>query len=259
MPATYRYHFKSLASTHLWCQEHQEKIKRLLQDYSLFRITADLQSAGIGRRQSSWQSPQGGLYLSLAFFLQNACPYKIQQKCQKIQLYLLHELCTLLQRYQVPIQAAWPNDLITPEGKLAGMMMSTSYLEKKSFIILSLGCNFYPIYLKKDRSHKRAASCIHNYTTKLSPLELSEYVEEKVLGLLLNELSHLPSPQNFWQNHGLIFPHTYQWIHPQNGLLQKGLIEGMDEVGRLQLIGTDGKLTFLDASLVHKLELLKSS
>jgi BirA family transcriptional regulator, biotin operon repressor / biotin---[acetyl-CoA-carboxylase] ligase len=86
------------------------------------RVVADRQTRGRGRRGHSWESPDGGLYLS-AVFPAPSGPLSL------LPLALGARLADSLgRRYRLTIRVKWPNDLYVvrpaaPPRKLAGILV----------------------------------------------------------------------------------------------------------------------------------------
>jgi BirA family transcriptional regulator, biotin operon repressor / biotin---[acetyl-CoA-carboxylase] ligase len=86
------------------------------------RVVADLQTHGRGRLNHPWESPEGGLYLSVVFPAPSG-------HLSLLPLALGTRLAESLgRRYRLPIRVKWPNDLYlvrpgTPPAKLAGILI----------------------------------------------------------------------------------------------------------------------------------------
>lgn len=100
-------------------------------------IWADTQTAGRGRQQRSWLSPQGGLYFSLVFTLR-------QNQTLAYQTNLLAGwslLQTLRDLFFLPhdVYLKWPNDLVYKQKKLAGLLLQPS--DQPNHFVLGVGLN----------------------------------------------------------------------------------------------------------------------
>lgn len=103
---------------------------------------AEHQTAGRGRRGRSWASPFGqSLYLSLSWRFDHpadalgALPLAIGCVC-----------CQTLDALGAQgIALKWPNDLVTPRGKLGGLLIEARGEMGGSFrVVIGLGLNLYP-------------------------------------------------------------------------------------------------------------------
>jgi len=103
---------------------------------------AEHQTAGRGRRGRSWASPFGqSLYLSLSWRFDHpadalgALPLAIGCVCCQ----------TLSALGAQGIALKWPNDLVTPGGKLGGLLIEARGEMGGSFrVVIGLGLNLYP-------------------------------------------------------------------------------------------------------------------
>lgn len=83
-------------------------------------VLALQQESGRGQWGRQWQSPPGGLYLSVAL----APDLQIEDSAQ-LTLCSAWGLATLLRSYEVPVLLKWPNDLVLQGFKLGGILTET--------------------------------------------------------------------------------------------------------------------------------------
>lgn len=76
-------------------------------------IRADLQESGRGRRERTWHSPPGGLWLTVVLR---------PRSLEGLSLAAGLALVRAVRRYNVPATLRWPNDLYVGERKLAGVL-----------------------------------------------------------------------------------------------------------------------------------------
>ncbi len=120
--------FQELASTN---QTAWEILSESTAPYSL--IIAERQSKGRGQWGREWQSPPGGLYLSLAF----------QAGLANCQIYPLvfataTGIAEKLRSRSIPVELKWPNDLILKGKKLGGIKIES----RDSYIVIGVGINW---------------------------------------------------------------------------------------------------------------------
>ncbi len=85
-------------------------------------ITAKTQSAGRGRRGSSWVSPPGNLYATL-LLTEPSAPQDAPQ-LSFVAALALHDAVSLAAPQLAPLlKVKWPNDLLLGTKKLAGILM----------------------------------------------------------------------------------------------------------------------------------------
>jgi BirA family biotin operon repressor/biotin-[acetyl-CoA-carboxylase] ligase len=85
-------------------------------------ITALSQSAGRGRRGSTWVSPPGNLYASL--LLSEPSPKPLAPQLSFVAALALHDaLCDCAPRLGPLFKLKWPNDVLLGPDKLAGILI----------------------------------------------------------------------------------------------------------------------------------------
>jgi BirA family transcriptional regulator, biotin operon repressor / biotin---[acetyl-CoA-carboxylase] ligase len=101
-------------------------------------VVASKQLAGRGRLGRTWVSPEGGLYISFVF-RPNASMEAIGSLGLVLGLGVLDALHSLGLKQA---QLKWPNDIMTPQGKLCGMLTETvSRSSCVEAIIVGMGIN----------------------------------------------------------------------------------------------------------------------
>jgi BirA family biotin operon repressor/biotin-[acetyl-CoA-carboxylase] ligase len=103
-------------------------------------VVADRQSAGRGRHQRSWVSPPVGSLL---------CSILLRPELPVDQLYNLTSVVALGARRACvgfggsDVALKWPNDLVTPSGKLAGVLAELVVSTPPPSVVVGIGCNLY--------------------------------------------------------------------------------------------------------------------
>ena len=131
------------------------------QDYALklvkedpenaYFVIAEKQTAGRGRKNNIWYSPEGGFWGTLAVPLKELLSEK--------QLTITHYATALMvqkaisEEYNVYTTIKWPNDIYLTNKKMGGVMVeyitgNTSYLNVGIGININLEYNDYPKELK---------------------------------------------------------------------------------------------------------------
>ena len=87
---------------------------------------ASEQSAGRGQWGRSWQSEQGGLYLSLGLPMEMAI-----QQGPHITLWSAWGIAESLRQQEIAVYLKWPNDLILEKKKLGGIKTETKVYQEK--------------------------------------------------------------------------------------------------------------------------------
>ena len=104
-------------------------------------IVAKRQSAGRGRQQRQWHSPQGNFYASLLFAPN--IPSKRRGECSFLAALAVHS--ALLKLACVKPELKWPNDVLVAGKKIAGILLETTFSgarkELEHNIIIGIGVN----------------------------------------------------------------------------------------------------------------------
>ena len=106
-------------------------------------VIADEQTAGRGRDGQRWHTPPGsGLAFSLVLYTQNGDSIALQQLTA---LGALAVQRVLKQRYLLPAQIKWPNDVLINGCKAAGILAEMHWLGDQPICsILGIGINIAP-------------------------------------------------------------------------------------------------------------------
>ena len=99
---------------------------------------ASTQSAGRGQWGRTWQSPSGGLYLSLALATQMSA-----QNAPHLTLCSAWGIATALRSKSIPVALKWPNDLILEGRKLGGIKAETRIQQGQiTQAVIGIGINW---------------------------------------------------------------------------------------------------------------------
>ncbi len=109
-----------------------------------FLIIAESQSAGKGRNNNIWYSPEGGLWVTAAF-------YNIPLKnCVTIfsALMIIKAITKIYKDTDTDIGLKWPNDIILAGKKLGGIL--TTFCTSTKYLIMGVGINTNNSIIDKD-------------------------------------------------------------------------------------------------------------
>jgi BirA family transcriptional regulator, biotin operon repressor / biotin---[acetyl-CoA-carboxylase] ligase len=200
------------------------------------RVVADRQTRGRGRLDHLWESPEGGLYVSVVL----PAP---SDHLSLLPLALGARLAEALgRRYQVPIRLRWPNDLIVPgEGgasgrKLAGILVD--HVPSPRFgtaAVAGVGVN-----VRADpREFPPPVRARSTSLAELAPPPVSlEEVEEIVVRRALEASARLRDAQGAEETRTLCRRLLY-------GVGRRATVDGR-ELGTVAALGDEGEL-WLDA------------
>jgi BirA family biotin operon repressor/biotin-[acetyl-CoA-carboxylase] ligase len=103
-----------------------------------FAVIASQQTAGKGQWGRKWESYQGGLYLSLAI-----APRLSVADAFHLTLCSGVGIVGNLEKYGIPVQLKWPNDLVLFRRKLGGIKTETKvYQGQISRAVIGVGINW---------------------------------------------------------------------------------------------------------------------
>jgi BirA family biotin operon repressor/biotin-[acetyl-CoA-carboxylase] ligase len=189
-------------------------------------LIADTQKAGRGQWGRQWQSPAGGLYLSLGLKPDMATS---QSAC--LTLASTWGVATSLSNLGVSVQIKWPNDLIVGGKKLGGLLIEThgdGNLIRDA--VIGLGINgFNPV-------PPTGISLQHLFQPDLPPPPLNS-----LEGLAAVALYGLMQGYFYWQTYGdqaLLKVYEAKMAHLGQSLMvrdQLAQIVGVTASGKLRL------------------------
>lgn len=126
-------HFKSIDSTNLYAKQHCKNFPQ----GAITCITADEQTAGVGRYQRKWVSPKdAGLYATFYFSL----PLSTLHLVSLAQLMAL-SFSKVLQNEGLKPEIKWPNDVRLHGKKVSGILCETQFHPEHVDIFLGIGIN----------------------------------------------------------------------------------------------------------------------
>jgi BirA family transcriptional regulator, biotin operon repressor / biotin---[acetyl-CoA-carboxylase] ligase len=100
-------------------------------------VIAKTQSQGRGRFDRIWESPEGGMYLSL--ILRPAIP---PQKASLLPLITALALAKTIEPFGFHVTIKWPNDVRVKNKKIAGILLESELKgHTLSFVVVGIGIN----------------------------------------------------------------------------------------------------------------------
>lgn len=199
-------------------------------------VTAARQSAGRGRRNRPWVSEAGNLYASL--LLIDPAPLEDMMNLPLVAAVGIRQgLAELAGTAPVRFTIKWPNDILAPAGKCAGILVESERLAGgRLAVVVGFGVNV--AHVPGDLPY--AVTSLHREGID-APLAA---VFACAAAGLEDALSRWRSGRDFaairmsWLEHaaGLGAPCT---VNLPDGAVA-GVFETIDETGRMVLIGADG-------------------
>jgi BirA family biotin operon repressor/biotin-[acetyl-CoA-carboxylase] ligase len=223
-------HHKEIDSTHKYALRELTNLKD-----KFFVITADFQTAGVGRRGTTWNAGRkSSILATFVFPVSEKCP--VHNLAQLLALSNLH----VLETFSFHPLFKWPNDILLSDKKVSGVMGEM----REGMAIISTGIN-----INTDRV---TLSSIDQPTTSLflesGHLFDLEKVEEKIILNFSSYLSH------FFKEGFTPFLSTFASHLAFKGRQvsiegKKGILKGIDPIGRLIVETLDGDSTFASGNL----------
>ena len=135
-------------------------------------IAARSQTAGRGRRGHAWQSPEGGLYLSI--LLRPEVPMHLisglPAVCSLGILDAIHRIVGTDDAASAGVGLKWPNDVVVGRRKLVGILVEGGYGEGGMFAVCGLGLNI----LSNTQLEASIANASDGSHAPLAPISLEE-------------------------------------------------------------------------------------
>lgn len=225
----------------------QDELRRLLaqgqasNNQAALAVMARTQTAGRGRLGRSWVSLPGSLYLSIALALPE---YSVEVASLSLIVGLaVYEVLEDLTGSQQVIKLKWPNDLVCPKGKLAGILVELNQTEQKpQHVIIGLGVN---TQRPQSGASERAA-----YLSDLSDITLGlEQLAELVIKSIMDYAHAWQAAEysfaGFRDEYNARLSLSGQEVGVRNRLgqiLAEGVVAGVDESGLLLIQSGDGSL-----------------
>jgi BirA family transcriptional regulator, biotin operon repressor / biotin---[acetyl-CoA-carboxylase] ligase len=213
-------------------------------------VVADEQTAGRGRQGRRWFTPAGAaLAFSLVF---RELPDAVSESeaghtpgsfMRLTALGALAVCQALRERYALPAEIKWPNDVLVGRRKLAGILVEATWLgDQLQAAILGIGINIAPQSVPAAAELSFPATCVQEALGR--SLDRWELLPA-VLDNLLKWKTRLNSPDFLaaWDGY-LAF--KGEWVRifendPSGGNPRQGCVLGLDDQGRLCLQDSSGE------------------
>lgn len=201
-------------------------------------VITDNQQAGRGQRGNQWIS-EPGKNLTFSVILKPGF-LKADQQFRLTQVMSLAVTDYLKNRFDATIKIKWPNDILSNQLKICGILIENSLSgDTIQFVVVGIGFNVNQIILPDPKA------------TSLKQETGKDYILENELQLLLHaiEVRYVQLREgkiNLLNHDYLINLYRKGELHlfnTKDGAL-KGMIEGVDQRGRLILQTSEGKRSY---------------
>ena len=200
-------------------------------------ISARSQSAGRGRRGSTWVSAPGNLYATL--LLSEPSTPELAPQLSFVAALTLHDAIGECAPQTGPLlKMKWPNDLLLNGAKLAGILIEGESDPKFSVAIgIGVNCAAHPSDTAFPATDLAAAGALVTPAQVLAVLSAA----------MMKRIKQWQRGQGFagiradWLKHAAGLGQNIRVRLPEREL--SGRFEGLDEAGRLLLLGPGGTTT----------------
>ena len=197
-------------------------------------VSAERQTAGRGRRQSSWTSPPGNLYASL--LLSEPAPQAVAPQLSFVAALALHDaLCDCATPLGPQFKLKWPNDLLLGRDKLAGILIEAE--SEPSFVLVigfGVNCVSHPVDTAFPAADLLAAGAVVAPTQLLAALAAA--IQRRLAQWRVGD--GFTAIRADWLQRAAGVGESIRVRLPERELT--GRFRGLDEAGRLQVEQPDG-------------------
>ena len=219
---------------------------RLLKSGKAFEdtiIIADQQTGGRGRRNASWISPLGNLYMTIVTNVQRRSTAGQLSFVSALALYdgVIEFGCS-----EDHLHIKWPNDIIFLKKKLAGILVESAF----QHYVVGIGVNI----IRPRGELQKIAVGLNEAGLDISPIELACQIAHS-----------FRKWHRMWQSKGFNVIRE-AWLTRTNGVgkeikvrfpkggIETGIFEGIDSDGCLLLRKTDGHQALVSAAEIFLLD-----
>lgn len=125
----------------------QKYLKELIRQNSVklpYAVISNIQTAGVGSRDNTWESLNGNLFLSFAFELKDL-PKDL--KLESASIYFAYILKITLSELNSSLWLKWPNDFYINDKKIGGMITNIF----NNTLVCGVGLNIENTYKNFDK------------------------------------------------------------------------------------------------------------
>jgi BirA family biotin operon repressor/biotin-[acetyl-CoA-carboxylase] ligase len=208
-----------------------------------FAVIAEVQSQGRGRRGRSWDSPKGGLWLTLALAVPSA------ETVRQSAMVTAHAVASsVLTETGIRTLVKWPNDLLVGRCKVCGILAETLVQPETTILLLGIGINVNNVV--PPHQSPRAASLRgelgHSLDLRRLRASVLSMVEQDLRTLILLGFDTFVP----WMNANLALRGELVTVE-FNDQRESGRVAGLSRTGALLLENPDGSLKEVDAGSVY--------
>ena len=205
-------------------------------------IVAEEQTGGKGRLERKFFSPHGkGIYFSL--ILRPKC---LPKDAPKFTLMAAVAVANAMQRFKLPAQIKWPNDIMFDGRKVVGILTELSaQIEKVNYIVVGIGINVNIAYKDFPDDIKKVAASLSEINGKeISRIDFFRAVLEECdkLYTAINEEGFGKIFEQ-WKSFNITLGRKVKVISAETGESFFGIAEDIDDDGALIVSTENGRQT----------------
>lgn len=208
-----------------------------------FAVIAETQSKGRGRRGKSWDSPPGGLWLTLALTVPSA------EAVRQSAMVAAHAVAgVVLTETGVGTRVKWPNDLLVGRRKVCGILSETLVQPGTTALLVGIGVNVNNIMPPDQLPRATSLREELGHSVDLPGLcaSILNMVEADMNTLILQGFETFCP----WMDAHLALRDEFVTVE-FNDQRESGRVAGLSRTGALLLKNPDGSLTEVDAGSVY--------
>lgn len=205
-------------------------------------IVAEEQTGGKGRLERNFYSPRGkGIYFSV--ILRPKC---LPKDAPKFTLMAAVAVANAMQRFNLPAQIKWPNDIMFDSRKVVGILTELSaQIEKVNYIVVGIGINV-------NIAPKDFPADIKEFAASLSEINGGKISRLDFFRAVLEEFDKLYCTINaegfgkifeYWKKFNITLGKNVKVISAETGESFNGVAEDIDEDGALIVTTESGRQT----------------
>lgn len=194
-------------------------------------VAARIQSAGRGTRGRQWESPPGGLWLSVV------CRTEPVGAVEAVSLRVGLALAGLVERLVVPgtsVAIRWPNDLMIDDRKAGGVLAEARWQgDSLGWLVVGIGLN---VRNEIPESLRAVATRLADHGVRATAEELAPAVVERIAEAARAGVPLMPEE--------VAALRARDWLLGRELALPRGgIAAGIAPDGRLRIRGADGSVT----------------
>lgn len=201
-------------------------------------IISEIQTHGKGRHGRKWESPKGGVWLSIILK-----PDIIPSKAPFITLATGVAVAKTLQNFGAEARIKWPNDILINDKKVSGILTEASTISNKiDYVIVGVGIdNNFSISQFPEELQKISTTLENELKTEVKDTELiSKFLNEfeKIYDLFKEE--KIDEILNDWRKMSATIGNHVEIKQGPKSI--KGYVVGINDEGALVLEENNGNL-----------------